>query len=97
VRAQEGVPTLRPKGVPRDDGPESEIRRERATDEISQYFRDIIAERRLAPRSHVISMLITGDVDGQRLADELSAFHGSFSQLAQRRSTERPAAGCWAC
>lgn len=54
----------------KNDGPESEIQRERATTEISQYFRDVIAERRLAPRSDVISMLITGEVDGQRLADE---------------------------
>ena len=54
----------------KNDGAESDVRREQATTEISQYFRDIIAERRLAPRSDVISMLIIGEVDGQRLADE---------------------------
>jgi cytochrome P450 len=54
----------------KSEGPESNVRREQATTEISQYFRDIIAERRLAPRSDVISLLIIGEVDGQRLADE---------------------------
>jgi cytochrome P450 len=54
----------------KNDGPDSDVRREQATAEVSQYFRDVIAERRLAPRLDVISMLILGEVDGQRLADQ---------------------------
>ena len=49
---------------------ESEVQRQRATAEISDYFRDVIAERRRSPRSDVISLLITGEVEGQRLDDE---------------------------
>ena len=48
---------------------ESEVQRQRATAEISDYFRDVIAERRRSPRSDVISLLITGEVEGQRLDD----------------------------
>jgi cytochrome P450 len=53
-----------------DSGPESEVERERATAEISQYFRDVVAEKRRLPQADVISMLIGGEVDGQSLNDE---------------------------
>jgi cytochrome P450 len=42
----------------------------RASAELEAYLRPIIAQRRAAPQSDVISDLVTAEIDGQRLTDE---------------------------
>jgi len=54
--------------------PETRRRAERATRELSEYFRDTIAERRARPRGDTISALMAVAADGDRLTeDELVA------------------------
>ncbi len=41
-----------------------------ASEALRDYFADVVAERRAAPKEDVISDLVTAEVDGERLTDE---------------------------